>query len=61
MKKAARKLSMSRETIRNLDRSSMETVRGGALVQRCTYDYSNCYTTSMNSCNYTCGCPVGNG
>ena len=61
MKKLGRKLTLSRETIRDLNDSQLREAAGGATAQggRCRDDGSNvtemCVTDGQTGCA-TCGC-----
>jgi len=58
MKRKIKKLSLSRETLRYLNRSSLKAVEGGLSLQTCFEDtcdtcFTNC-DTCYNSCGGTC-------
>jgi hypothetical protein len=58
MKKHEQRLSLSRETVRNLDPGSLTTAMGGTLSAQCTtgQTWSNdCGTSAACNTSQTCG------
>lgn len=61
-KKNSRKITLNRETLRSLDKSSLANIGGGATdgpgprcnSGACADTWSQCYITACNDCTYTC-------
>jgi hypothetical protein len=59
MKKSSKKLTLNRDTLRNLGAPSLEAAAGGAVTNyRCTI-YCTAYVSCPQSCGGTCNPQVG--